>query len=179
MAKKVKKDNVMLIGFMGSGKTSIGIKLSYKLQTAVEDTDKIIEDREKMPITEIFEKMGEGYFRNLETKLLTEIYNSDSKRIYSLGGGTPVQLQNQALICKCGTVIYLKASPETIYDRLKNDKTRPLLMCEDPLGRIKGLIEYRSPIYERCADFTVCVDGKDQNEVLEEILNYLGANNNK
>ena len=85
-----------------------------------------------------------------------------------------MQLQNQRLICKCGTVFYLKASPETIYERLKGDTTRPLLMCDDPYGRIKELIEYRSPIYERCADHIINVDGREQSDILDEILKILG-----
>lgn len=173
--KKDKKDNIILIGFMGSGKTSIGIRLSYKLQIAVEDTDKIIEAREQMPISEIFKTKGEGYFRNLETALLREIRDSGVKKIYSLGGGTPVQLQNQSLICQCGTVIYLRAKPETIYERLKRDTTRPLLQCDDPQERIRTLLSQRSKIYERCADFIVDVDDKEQNEVLDEVLSFLPA----
>ena len=78
MGKKEKKSNIMLIGFMGSGKSTLGIRLSYKLKLAVKDTDKIIEERENMPISEIFKTKGEGYFRNLETKLLQEI--SEKKR---------------------------------------------------------------------------------------------------
>lgn len=174
MGKKEKKSNIMLIGFMGSGKSTLGIRLSYKLKLAVKDTDKIIEERENMPISEIFKTKGEGYFRNLETKLLQEISEKKGRCIYSLGGGTPMQLQNQGLICKCGTVFYLKASPETIYERLKGDTTRPLLMCDDPYGRIKELIEYRSPIYERCADHIINVDGREQSDILDEILKILG-----
>ncbi|MBR1861440.1 MAG: shikimate kinase [Lachnospiraceae bacterium] len=171
--KRQKKDNIILIGFMGSGKTSIGIRLSYKLQLVVEDTDKIIEEREGMPISEIFKAKGEGYFRNLETGLLREIRDSDGRKIYSLGGGTPVQLQNQSLICQCGKVIYLRAKPETLYARLKNDTTRPLLRCDDPQERIRVLLSQRTGVYERCADFIVDVDDKEQGEVLESILEYL------
>lgn len=174
MGKKEKKSNIMLIGFMGSGKSTLGIRLSYKLKLPVKDTDKIIEEREKMPVSEIFKIKGEGYFRKMETALLTEIASKGGRSIYSLGGGTPLQLQNQGLICKCGKVFYLKASPETIYERLKGDTTRPLLMCDDPYKKIKELIEYRSPIYERCADHVICVDDKDQSQILDEILKILG-----
>lgn len=175
----VKGKNIMLIGFMGSGKTSIGIRLSYKLQMPVDDTDKIIESREGMAISEVFNVYGEDYFRKKETMLLSEISKNTSRKIYSLGGGTPIALQNQGLIRKCGTVIYLKAKPETIYDRLKNDTTRPLLRCEDPQERIRTLLTARDPIYERCADIIIEVDGLEQNEVLEKILNYLEAEENK
>ena len=169
-----KRDNILLMGFMGSGKSTMGIRLSYKLQLAVEDTDKMIEAAEGMSVSDIFASKGEKYFRKKETELLVLISKLDSRRIYSLGGGTPIQLQNQGLIKKCGTVIYLRAKPETIYDRLKDDTTRPLLRCEDPLSKIKSLLAGRDPIYERCADIVVDVDGREQIEVLEEILLKLG-----
>lgn len=174
MAKdKIKNDNILLIGFMGSGKTSIGLKLSYKLQMAVEDTDKIIEARENTTISDIFATRGEGYFRKLELELLYEIRNSTNRKIYSLGGGTPVQLQNQSIICQCGKVVYLRAKPETIYDRLKGDTTRPLLQCDDPLSRIKDLISKRSFAYERCADFIIDVDDMEQADIVDRIVEFI------
>lgn len=173
MSKKKKGENVILIGFMGSGKTTMGIRLSYKLQIPVEDTDKIIESMEGMKTSEIFAVKGEAYFRKKETQLLESISASSSKKIYSLGGGTPMLPQNQGLLCKCGRVIYLRAKPETIYERLKNDKTRPLLQCDDPKERIRTLIEARDPVYMRCADYVAEVDDKEQNEILQDILDYL------
>ncbi len=174
MGRKDKGNNIILIGFMGSGKTTLGIRLSYKLQLPVEDTDKIIESREGMKTSEIFASKGESYFRKKETELLEEISRSSSRKIYSLGGGTPMLLQNQGLICKCGTVIYLKAKPETIYERLKNDTTRPLLQGGNPQEKISSLINTRDPVYTRCADYVVEVDGIEQTEVLGKILEYLG-----
>ena len=109
--------------------------------------------------------------------MLYEIKNSSGRKIYSLGGGTPVQLQNQSIICKCGTVIYLRAKPETIYDRLKGDTTRPLLQCDDPLAKIRDLISKRSPAYERCADLIVDVDELEQSEIVDAIVNYINGEN--
>lgn len=172
-SKKSKNNNVILIGFMGSGKTTIGLKLSYKLQMTVEDTDKIIESREGCSISDIFAQKGESYFRKLETDLLYEISNDSYTKIYSLGGGTPVQLQNQSIICKCGNVIYLRAKPETIYERLKGDTTRPLLACEDPLDRIKTLMGTRSTAYERCADLIIDVDDIPQSDIVDKIVEFL------
>ena len=174
MSKKIKNNNILLIGFMGSGKTTIGLRLSYKLSLEVLDTDKLIESREGMTISEIFKRKGEGYFRKLETDLMYELRDSKARKIYSLGGGTPVQLQNQSLIVQAGTVVYLRAKPETIYERLKYDTTRPLLQCEDPLSRIKDLLAKRSPAYERCADIIVDVDEMKQNEIIDYILERLG-----
>lgn len=155
----VKKDrNIVLIGFMGSGKSTVGIKLSYKLRVTVEDTDKLIEKREGRTISEIFAQEGEAYFRRKETELLEELCGRKGSKIYSLGGGTPVREENRALIKKLGFVVYLRVKPETVYGRLKNDTTRPLLQCEDPLGRIRELIAGRNAAYEACADCIIDVD---------------------
>lgn len=162
--------NLILTGFMGSGKTSIGLKLSYRLRMAVEDTDKLIERREGCSISEIFAQRGEEYFRQQETALLTELLEQKYSRIYSVGGGTPVRAENRELLKKLGTVIYLRIRPETVYERLKGDTTRPLLQCEDPLGRIRELMESRREAYETGADIIVDVDELSVEEILERIL---------
>lgn len=165
----MKRRNLVLIGFMGSGKTSMGVKLSYRRQMMVEDTDKLIERREGRSISEIFAREGEEYFRQQETALLMELEEGRYRRIYSVGGGTPVREENRRLLRRLGVVIYLRARPETIYERLKGDTSRPLLCCADPLGRIRELMESRSPAYEECADIIVDVDGK----TVEDILDYI------
>lgn len=167
------RQNIILIGFMGSGKTSIGLKLSYKLQTPVEDTDKLIEQREGKTISAIFEEEGEAYFRNLETALLEEIKERTYARIISVGGGTPVRPENRELLRQCGTVVYLRIRPETVYERLKNDTTRPLLQCEDPLTRIRTLLESRKDAYEECADIIIDVDEYSTEQILEKLVGKL------
>lgn len=168
-----KGQHLVLIGFMGSGKTSIGRSLSYKLKRAFYDTDKMIEDREGVTISDIFAAKGERYFRELETDVLREIREDRIPRIYSLGGGTPVSLQNQPLIKTIGTVVYLRLKPEEVWERLKGDTTRPLLQCEDPLSKIKNLMKLRAPAYERCADIIIDNGSKDRDEVIGEILGEL------
>jgi shikimate kinase len=168
-----KGQHLVLIGFMGSGKTSIGRSLSYKLKRAFYDTDKMIEDLEGVTISDIFAAKGEKYFRELETDVLREIREDRIPRIYSLGGGTPVSLQNQPLIKTIGTVVYLRLKPEEVWERLKGDTTRPLLQCEDPLSKIKNLMKLRAPAYERCADIIIDNGSKDRDEVISEILGEL------
>ena len=131
--------NVILIGFMGCGKTTVGLKLSYRLRMPVEDTDKLIERKEGRSISEIFEKEGEAAFRRMETALLEELRERSGARILSTGGGMPVNPANRSLLRQCGIVVYLKISPQLVYERLKGDKIRPLLQGEDPLSRIRGL----------------------------------------
>ncbi len=163
------KKNIILIGFMGSGKTTAGLKLSYKLRTPVEDTDKLIERREGKTISRMFEEDGEQYFRNLETELLREIKNRTYWRILSVGGGTPVNPVNRQLLKECGTVIYFRVRPETVYARLKADRTRPLLQCDDPLSKIRELLAARSESYEKCADIIIDVDDLSLEEVVERV----------
>ncbi len=170
-----KGPHIVLIGFMGSGKTSIGRCLSYKLKRAFYDTDKMIEEREGKTISDIFAENGEKYFRELETQTLREIREDKIGRIYSLGGGTPVSLQNQPLIKTIGTVVYLRIKPEEVWERLKGDTTRPLLQCDDPLAKIQSLMQLRSPAYERCADIIIDTGSKDRDNVIEEILRKLEA----
>ena len=168
-----KGPHLILIGFMGSGKTSIGRGLSYKLQRAFCDTDKMIEAKEGMSISEIFASKGESAFRVMETDVLRSIRDDISPKIYSLGGGTPVQMQNQPLIKMCGTVVYLRITPEAVYERLKEDKTRPLLQCADPLDMIRKIMAQRIPAYERCADVIVDTGDTDRENVMNDVLDRL------
>lgn len=165
--------NLVLIGFMGSGKTSVGLKLSYKLKMPVEDTDKLIERREGKSIRQIFGEEGEEVFRKKETELLGELADRQGRVIYSVGGGTPVREENRKLLRQLGTVVYLQISPETVYERLKGDTTRPLLQCENPLEKIRELIESRKEAYESCADIIIAVDLLDMEEILEQICGKL------
>ena len=167
------KKNIVLIGFMGSGKTTVGIRLSYRLRKSIEDTDKLIEKRQKRSIREIFEKDGEAYFRELETLLLREAVEKQKNQIISVGGGTPVREENRELLKKLGTVVYFRAKPETIYERVKHDTARPLLQCENPLERITELLELRKEAYESCADIIVDVDGLSMSQVVENVVSAL------
>ena len=171
--------NIVLIGFMGSGKTTVGIKLSYKLHMPVEDTDKLIERRQGKSISDIFAEEGEEAFRRMETALLQEIAGRDYGRILSVGGGTPVRQENRKLLRACGTVVYLRARAETIFERLQGDTTRPLLQCEDPLGRIRELLAERGSAYEECADIVVDVDGCPIETILARIEEQLAQGEKK
>lgn len=162
--------HVILIGFMGSGKSTVGFRLSYKLKKCLIDTDKLIEEREKMRISEIFATKGEGYFRQKETECLNSLFHELGSRVISLGGGTPIREENREIIKKLGKVIYLQASPDTIYQRVKHDTSRPLLQCENPKEKIEALLTERNPIYESVADIIIHVDGKEMKDVVQEIV---------
>lgn len=169
--------HVILIGFMGCGKSTVGIRLSYRLRRVVEDTDKRIEREQKKTISEIFAESGEPFFRDLETDLLKRMEEEKGFKIISTGGGLPLREENRELLRSLGKVFYLRAKPETIYNRLKHDTTRPLLQGEDPLGKIRNLMAQRSAIYESAADVVVDVDDKRIEKIIEEIVEALGYEN--
>ena len=165
-----KNNNIVLIGFMGSGKTTVGIRLSYRMRRVIEDTDKLIEKKEGKTISEIFAQEGEAYFRQAETALLEELGGKLHSHILSVGGGTPVREENRALLKQLGTVVYFRVKPETVYKRLQNDTTRPLLQCENPLVKIEELLAARKEAYESCADIIIDVDDLTQNEVVDKVM---------
>lgn len=162
--------NIILIGFMGCGKSTVGIRLSYKLRRVVEDTDKLIEKKEGLTINEIFKEKGEAVFRQMETECLKDLLECKEERVISTGGGLPMKKENHALLRELGTVIYLKISPQCVWERLKNDTSRPLLQCENPLERIGSLMKEREPHYEEAADVIINVDNKNMEQVLSEII---------
>lgn len=161
--------NVILIGFMGSGKTTVGLRLSYRLRRPVIDTDKEIEREEKRTISDIFAVDGESYFRDRETECLRKLLRSKECRIISVGGGLPLREKNRRLLHELGQVFYLKASAETIYERVKHDTARPLLQGDDPQGKIRRMLAERDGCYASAADVTINVNGKDFEHILDEI----------
>lgn len=166
--------NIILIGFMGSGKSSVGIHLSYRLRQTILDTDKTIAREQGMEIREIFARYGEGAFRQMEHDLLLRLKENARNQIIASGGGLPLREENRALLKEIGEVVYLRAKPETIYERVKNDKSRPLLQCEDPYGRICSLLSERNALYEAAADRIVDVDGKTFRQIVGEIQMAIG-----
>ena len=167
--------NIILEGFMGSGKTTVSRLLSERLDLDLMDTDEAIETTEGRSISSIFEEDGEEAFRRMETDLVETIVKDHWRdMVISLGGGLPLREENRRLLKNAGKVIYLKASPETVYERVKGDTSRPLLQCKDPLLRIKELQAERNDLYDAAADMVIDTDGKSPEEITEEILNGLG-----
>lgn len=163
------KNNIILIGFMGCGKSSVGIRLSYALKRTVIDTDKLIEKKRNMTVSDIFAKYGESAFRQMETDCLKELISAEDNRIISTGGGLPVKEENHGLLKELGRVYYLKVTPEAVYERLKGDDSRPLLRGDNPKSKIKELLDKREAFYEKCADHIIEVSDKSFEEIIEEI----------
>lgn len=172
-------NNIVLIGFMGCGKTTVGTTLAEKLQFSLLDTDAYIEKREHKTISQIFDEDGEEYFRNVETDSLRELIRDTADTVISSGGGLPLREVNANLLKELGTVIYLTAKPDTIYDRVKDSTTRPLLQVEDPKQRIVELLEYRRPLYESASHYKVATDDKTVDEIVDEIIKIHQVHNLK
>ena len=173
-ARKLFDYNIVLIGFMGAGKTSISEYLKTLFAMDVIEMDQIIAEREGMSIPDIFEVHGEQYFRDLETNLLIEM-QSRKNVVISCGGGTPLRECNVVEMKKNGRVVLLTASPETIFDRVKDSHDRPVIENNKNVPFIADLMEKRRTKYEAAADIVINTDGKSLIEVCEELVQKLLA----
>ncbi|MGB8453144.1 MAG: shikimate kinase [Anaerocolumna sp.] len=168
-------NNIVLIGFMGCGKTSVGIQLAKKLAFHFYDTDQIIEDSCQRTISSIFAAEGEGFFRKLETKTIKDFIGNLQDTVLSVGGGLPVQNGNAELLRQLGQVIYLETSKETIIKRLSDDTSRPLLSGGDTESKIDTLLKLRAPVYEAAAHVTVTTDNRIFEDIINEIIMKTGV----
>lgn len=164
--------NVYLIGFMGSGKSTVACELRRQTATILVEMDQVIEEQQRMTITKIFEKYGEEYFRNIETELLWDL-GTQENLIVSCGGGCVLREQNAEVMKKSGRVVLLLAQPETVLERLRNNVDRPLLNGNMTLEYIARLMSERKPRYEAVADIVVVTDGRSVAEICAEILKRL------
>ena len=167
--------NIVLCGMMGSGKTTIGIKIAEITGRRWYDTDGVIADKHGK-ISDIFEYYGEAHFRKLETEVIRDLSEKDNL-ILSTGGGLVLKTENNTMLKKNGKIVFLRASLETLSQRLKVDGTRPLLQtsAEGIKSRLARLLEERSPIYESVADCVIDVDGKTPEENAREIIELAKA----
>ncbi len=171
-ARKLFDYNIVLIGFMGTGKSTISDFLKKAFAMDVVEMDQIIAKRQGMSISDIFETYGEEYFRELETKLLVEM-QSRSNVVISCGGGTPMRECNVVEMKKNGKVVLLTARPETILARVKDNHDRPLIENNKNVPFIAELMEKRREKYEAAADIIIETDGKSKLEICEEIVQKL------
>jgi shikimate kinase len=159
--------NIILTGFMGVGKTSVGTRLAQDLGYAFVDTDKLIEAGQKMTISAIFAKYGEPYFREIEAQIIRKIMRGENQ-VVSTGGGAVIWDANREAFKKAGFVVCLTARPEVIFDRIKHEVHRPLLQTADPLAKIKQLLAKREQYYAQ-ADASIDTSGKSVERVISEI----------
>ena len=160
---------IVLMGFMGAGKTTIGKALAEKLSWDFIDTDAEIEKEQGRKISEIFETEGEQAFRDMETRLLKKLEKSEERFVLSIGGGMPVREENRELLRQIGTVVYLKATKEELVRRLSGDTSRPLLHGGALEEKVAALMAARESIYVETAHQEVVTDGKSVTELIEKI----------
>ena len=177
-ARKLFNYNIVLIGFMGAGKSTISEFLKTAFAMDVIEMDQIIAEREGMSISDIFEVYGEQYFRDLETNLLIEM-QSRTNVVISCGGGTPMRECNVVEMKKNGRVVLLTAKPETILDRVKDSHDRPLIENNKTVSFISELMEKRREKYEAAADIVIETDGKDELQICEELIHRLRQMDNE
>ncbi len=166
------KEHIFLIGFMGCGKSTNAGYLSKVTGAAKMEMDQQMVEEQGMAITEIFSQFGEPHFRNLETELIRSM-KGRTPMIVSCGGGAVLREENVALMKASGKIVLLTASPETIYERVKDSTDRPVLNGNMNLEYIQGLMENRRPKYEASADFLVSTDRKSTEAICEEILAFM------
>lgn len=165
------KNNVILCGFMGCGKSTVGTLLADKLNFTFVDTDKVIEQRENMSVSEIFAIHGEEYFRTVETAVINDLCQLNSQ-IIATGGGAVLNPSNANTLRDNGTVFFLDVTPETVLERLKDDTSRPLLQKKNRESAVRELMNIRRPIYVKHSHYTI--NGNQNPEaVLQEIIQML------
>lgn len=165
-------DKIALIGFMGSGKTTVGKKVSKKMAIPFVDTDEMIVEREGKSIPEIFEQNGEAYFRNCEKEILQTIINTPGKQIISCGGGMAINDANRSLLKEHCLVLWLYATPEATVKRI-NLESRPLLNVENPLEQAIKLFGERKPFYAKASDVIFNTEKFDAESISDKIIDEI------
>lgn len=191
----MERSNIILTGFMGCGKSTIGRLLAEQNGIFYIDTDLLIEKTQHRTIAEIFATDGEEAFRNMETDCLRSLLMHREGCVISLGGGLPVGgslsgeaavrertyrrgEENRSLLKRLGAVFYLKASAKELYGRLQGDTERPLLQTKNPYESICRLLSEREEWYEKCADEVIGTDGRTPQEIADEITGRVKMNEN-
>lgn len=161
--------NIVLVGFMGTGKTTVGKLLATQLNWSYVDTDEVIEQKTGMDISTIFKQQGEPFFRDIESEVIREIMLK-SQQVISTGGGIVMREQNITAIKSNGIMVCLTATPDAIIERTKSDTKRPLLQVDNPKKRIQELLSKRVPYYTQ-ADITLDTSQVSPEEIVTQILN--------
>jgi len=166
--------NIYLVGMMGAGKSTVGRTLARRLKLRFVDSDQEIEARCGVKIPVIFEIEGEAGFRAREAQAIAELTRLEGI-VLATGGGVVLLEENRRLLAARGTVVYLCATPEHLYERVRQDRNRPLLATGDPLARLRELYHERDPLYRAIADLVVDTGRQSVQVLARGLLEQLGA----
>ena len=169
----MKHENLYLVGMMGAGKTTVGRSLARRLKLRFFDSDQEIEARCGVKIPVIWEIEGEAGFRAREAQAIAELSVLDGI-VLATGGGAVLAKENRALLSERGTVVYLRATPEHLYERVRQDRNRPLLATADPLARLRALYLERDPLYRSVADLVVDTGRQSVQALVGTLIDQLG-----
>jgi shikimate kinase len=169
------RPNIFLVGMPGAGKTTLGRTLAQRLRMRFVDTDRIMVDRTGVPVTTIFEIEGEEGFRKRESAALAEVAQADSQ-VVATGGGSILACENRELMRQRGTVIYLRAQVESLWERTRHDTSRPLLKTPDPRATLTALLEKRDPLYREAAHLIVDTGAQSAATLVNRVLAALRQN---
>ena len=165
------RDNIILIGFMGSGKTSVGRVIAKRLRCQFLDTDQLVEERARATISQIFAGPGgETVFRDRETAALESLLVATRRHVIATGGGIVTQPRNIPLLRQLGWVVLLQADPDELYRRVARNHDRPLLKVKDPRAREQEMLATREPLYREAAAYVVDSTGLRRDDVAESIV---------
>jgi len=167
--------NLFLIGYRGSGKTTVAPLVASQLGWTVCDADERVESESGISIAEIFAQFGEPEFRQRETAAIKELCSQD-ELVVSLGGGAPISADNRKLVSDSGKTVYLSGSLEVLWSRIasdeKSDDQRPALTDLDGRAEVEHVLTQRAPIYEACADYTIDVDTLSPQAIADAIVKW-------
>ena len=166
--------SIVLVGMMGAGKSTVGRLLARRLKRRFHDTDTEIEHRCGVRIAVIFDIEGEAGFRARETQVIAELC-AQRGVVLATGGGAVLAEDNRRRLAACGAVVYLRAQPEDLYERVRQDRNRPLLAGDDPLGRLRELYRERDPLYREVADVVIDTGRQSVQVLARALLEQLGT----
>ena len=169
-----KQDNIFLVGLMGAGKTTVGRILAKRYDKVFHDSDLEIEARCGVKIPVIFEIEGEAGFRKREEATIAEL-TTLSNVVIATGGGAVLSAHSREILQARGAVVYLRGSPEHLYERTRHDRNRPLLQTADPLARLRELYQQRDPLYTEVADIIVDTGRQSVSNMTRGLYEKLGS----
>jgi shikimate kinase len=168
------RSNIFLVGMMGAGKTTLGKALAHRTGHEFLDTDRVLVERTGVPVATIFEVEGEAGFRKRESAVLAEIAQRDGF-VVATGGGIVLEEDNRRVMRESGTVVYLRARLENLWERTRHDATRPLLATENPRATLETLLAQREPLYREAAHVVVDAGTQSSSTLVNRVMTALRA----